>query len=226
MSHKIDPSLYSKRIWAGDPETVAEARAKYASDPEQLVPFAVALYSFRRNKIFAKELLSLRPRLIAYAKDYTKVPFNSDSSKVRADKLDVLSTYFEWMIRRPELSGQERTVLYLLALSLCVDGVRLASESPLTDHTWSLLRLTQARLYIYRRKFGLARDCLDDVAESVEEISDLNQKTRVCRKLGLLYRKSHLFWFGIYWGIRACTIPGVPRAVRIKSIAALLGVDS
>jgi hypothetical protein len=219
---------YSKRVWEGDPTTVAEAKAKHESDPAgQLIPLAVALYSFRTNQHFANELLALRPQIIAYAVEYTKKPLNDDSPKARANKSDVLSTYLEWMSRRSELSEEDQADTAYEARCVCQHGILTAQEVlEQTDHTLCLLLLTLAHLDIHEKHFTPARKYLDEVATSARHIADANQKARVYRKLGYLYRKCHQSLLGIKWGIRGCFVPETPPAVRIKSVAALFGLDA
>lgn len=222
------PQEYGKRVWSGDRTTVAEAKAKYESDPEgELIPLAVVLYSFRDKKHCANELLALRPQIIEYAINYAKKPHNDDAPKTQADKADVLATHLEWMSRRSELSIEEQQETAYEARRMCQHGIHVlhvAREKP--GHTLCLLWLTFARLCINEKQFSRAREYLTEVETSVVYIADANQQARVCRKLGFLYRKCHSFFHGLDWGIGACLVPKTPWAVRLKSIAALLGVDA
>jgi hypothetical protein len=218
---------YNERVWAGDPATVAEARATYRSNPEGgLIPLAVALYSFRAKEPFAMELLGLRPQLLARAQDllggtaYTEVP-----KRERADKADVLSTYLEWMTRECDLSDEERDELQKIAIELCKYGMNVVADELHDHHTWFLLKLTMARLSLAKGWVQAALYDLTLVENQAHYITDANQRARVYRKLGLLYRKCGRHGQGFRWGMRACLVPGVPLAVRAKSVAALLGID-
>lgn len=219
---------YGKRICAGDPKTVAEARAKYQADPEgQLIPFAIALYSFRMNETFAKELLELRHLLMIRAQEFGQIPQKYLLPyQEHLNLLDVLSTYIEWMSRRKELPASERDELLDIAYRTATYGATLATHQfKVEEHVWELLTLTAARTLISQRRYREAVRLLNSIVEFAPRIADANQRTRVYRKLGLLYRVRFRLIRGFYWGIRACVVPGVPLAVRAKSVAALLGID-
>jgi len=63
-----DQKNESTRIWEGDSATIAEIRKRYSADPENgLLPLAVALYSFRSDAAYARELLALRKPLMLIA---------------------------------------------------------------------------------------------------------------------------------------------------------------
>jgi len=224
----VQNNEYGKRVWAGDPKTVAEARTKYQADPEgQLIPFAVALYSFRMNEKFAKELLELRQPLMVRAQEFGQIPQKKLlPHQEHMNLLDVLSTYLEWMSRRKVLSPSERKRLLDTAYRTATYGATLATHQfKASEHVWELLTLTAARTLIGQQNYRGAVRLLNDVVEFAPSIADANQRTRVYRKLGLLYRMRFRFVRGFYWGIRACVVPGVPLAVRAKSVAALLGID-
>jgi hypothetical protein len=217
------PKEYGNRVWAGDPATVAEARIKYDAHPiGQLLPFAVALYSFRTNKKFADELLWLRSELVTNATNFMRTP----AAQEYQDRADVLSTYFEWMSRQSALSANQRSELHELADQVCEYGIRCASGGRNRgEHTWYLLHLTAARLLINEKNYKEARDMLNRLTLDAPTIKDANQRARVYRKLGFLYRMCMNPLSGFYWSIKACFVSGVPMAVRVKSAAALLGVD-
>lgn len=211
---------YGKRIWSGDPTTVAEARARYKADPQaHLIPFAVALYSFRSNKKFTNELLELRPALVDYAQRFMHIPENSQEY---ADCADILSTHFEWMIRQPRISSVHRQTLHAWVRFLCEKGAYATGRSV---HTFCLLKLTETRLYLGEHQYSKAKIALKWAEAKAMQIKDANQRVRVYRKLGLLYRKMHSYIEGYRWGIRACLASDVPTAVRAKSVVALLGID-
>src|SRR5438105_4312774 len=116
---------HGKRIWAGDLTTVAEARAKYEADHVgQLIPFAVALYSFRTERKFANELIfELHDPLVKYAKRFVSGSREKDIG--RSNTADVLSTHLEWMSRQPSLLLSERNRLHELAREVCGYGLNI-----------------------------------------------------------------------------------------------------
>jgi hypothetical protein len=218
---------FGSRVWAGDRNTVAEAREKYQQDPEaELVPFGVALYSFRNNPRFARELLELREPFLARARGMLQIGADRlMSARDYANRADVLSTYLEWMSRRRELSAEHQEETLGIADTLARRGQERASELEVSDHSRALLALIRAYIAVTRRgHLGMALH-LDMIAREAVTIKDPNQRARVYRKLGLLYRRCSDFSKGIGWGIRACFVPDVPLAVRLKSAAALFGID-
>ena len=109
-------SSRGRRIWKGDPATVAEARRAYANDPEgQLLPFAVALYSFRRRRQFAEELIAIRGLLLNLAEKFLRSDCNdSHRCTPESDVADVLSTHIEWIARQDGISPTERFDLMVM----------------------------------------------------------------------------------------------------------------
>lgn len=213
-------TTYGERVWAGDPSTVVEARARYDEDQATgLIPLAGALYSFRFKKELAEELLSLLPQLLVYARSLLAVRKESEE---QADLADVLSTWFEWMSRCGELTRGERVVVLGVAQSVCARGLSIPGSRL---HTWCLLRLTYARLLYSEKNIPFTRRYLVGTSSFARAIEDANQRARVYRKLGLLFRLAGMPFSGIYWGVRACLVFGVPMQVRAKSAAALLGID-
>jgi len=235
-----DADSYRRRMWRGDPLTVAEARRAYRLDPAKgLIPYARALYSFRHKPKCAKGLVELRSELAPYAERYlAHVSAMRGAQRLRmpdgerhalADTADVLSTHLEWISRQPTvpragpLSG---TRLLALAEGACEEGIRLCLvDSELArGHTYCLLRLTEAMIRM-RQKRPLVDEALASAMWGADGLSDPNQKARVCRKVGLILRKRGRSGESLWWGIKACLIPGSTRAVRLKSLAALCGIE-
>lgn len=219
---------YARRIWAGDRATVAEARERYRLDRERyLIPFAVVLYSFRTDEQCARELLELRGALLLRARRMLQIGADRlVSPREYANRADVLSTYLEWMGRRGELSREQQAEVLDLAYDVAFRGQVWAYEPEVEDHTRGLLLLTIARIGLTRRDWRMAEESLARVARMATSVTDANQRVRIYRKLGLLNTRYGRLFRGLYWGIRACVVPGVPMAVRLKSVAAIIGVDS
>lgn len=225
---QAENSDFGQRVWSGDESTVPEARRKYRDDPDhQLIHYAMVLYSFRANEEHREELLSLRLALMSFAKKFVEDPLEWSLSKEHEARLaDVLSTYLEWMSRRQELSSSEQSNLRRLAWDVYRIGARhddILEETG--DHTLDLLELTAARLFIDDGEYNFAYARLEDISWHAHKITDPNQRARVYAKLGLLYGKCNRLIEGLYWGIRACLVSGIPASARLKSVAALFDID-
>ncbi len=149
--------------------------------------------------------------------------FAHGSALEGADVADVLSTHLEWVSRNTALSDSEYRFLRNVVVSLCRYGLQMSREAPEGNHTRSLLNLTAARINFDHGWPWAGMPHLESAAAEAEEIRDPNQRNRVYRKLGMLYRLSGRSLRGFWWSIRACIMPEVPLDVRAKSLAALLG---
>lgn len=217
---------FGAQVWAGKPRTIDQARAKYAADPTTLVGFASTLYSFRYIPSAAEELLELRLEIVRQANEnLVRTAVDESNSLKIANEADVLATVLAWMSRRPELGTTEQQKAHDMAVRLCRHGIAFASDLEQGHHTPELLRLTLAELRFANGKVDAGQSLLSDVECQVLLIKDAKQRTRVMRKLGALQRRHAQWRRGVYWGIRACTVPGVPMAVRLKSAAALFGIN-
>ena len=222
---------YNERIWRGDLKTVAEARIKYSLDPVgQLVPFASVLYSFKSKRECANELLTLRLPLIKRAQNLmeSRPLSQKDASESEIDSADVISTVLEWMSRCDDLFTRARYEAENMARSLSDWGKEFAWINRFTNgHTWLLLELTSARIKISRKRNSDALVNLEHIAQYATSIvKDRNQEARIYRKLGMEFRMIGQFFPGLYWGLRACVVPGIPLAARLKSLVAFLPSDN
>lgn len=217
---------FNRRVWRGDASAVPEAREAYAQRPDQaFIKLLVTLYSFRADPRFAEELLLHRSKLLERAKKEIDQNFTGASVLERANLADMLSTYLEWMSRQPQLSPDERQESHLAASEVYLASIALTDELEWKHHTWSLLKLTGARLDLNENNRSSATWNLRRVAQRAPEIEDNNQRARVYAKLGFLLRKSGWYRLGFYWGVRACVVPRIPFNVRKKALSALLGID-
>lgn len=225
MAQKTQDAGYEKRVWAGDSSTVMEALEDYERDPKKgLLPFAVALYSARRNPALAKKLVTLRPGLLAAATEYLSTMPSRFSSSSFGNEGDVLSTYLEWLSRRPEFSQNKeaKTETYQMAcrvFSYAADYAKWYPQDTESNHPRCLLELTMARLHLTGGDRKNALERLKRVEEKMH-VPDPNQRVRVYRKLGMLYRMAGKWLPGVRYGLKALFVPGVPRDVRLKSLAA------
>ena len=217
----------SNRVWQGDPSAVAVAREQYKDNPQTgLIPYAIALYSFRRDTKYAVELMKLRRDLRFRAAALTNPALTPRGTRI-AETADVLSTHLEWISRQTALGDVDRRQAHEAAIDACMYGIEFARSASSTDHTLPLLHLTAARLCLNDLRTDHALEHLR-YAQSIAargNISDPRQLVRVYTKLGLLYRKADERVGGVVWGMRAIAVRGVPFNVRLKALAALLGID-
>lgn len=225
---------FGDRVWRGDKTTVAEAEEKYKRDPErQLLPYASVLYSFRGSSTNAHELEQLRNELKERARGLILTSGMSSDPQGTGDKMDMLATYLSWLSRRQTFTFPERLSLRKLAWEVASSGYMAAAKvsQSFQKHTPLLLLLTQAELLIGEKLYALAKELLDGVSKAAVQASDLNQRARIYRKLGMLYRKLGWYygmpsriWYGIYLGMRAIFVRGVPVNNRLKSVAGLFHI--
>ncbi|CAN5127498.1 hypothetical protein BH11PAT3_BH11PAT3_2460 [soil metagenome] len=222
----------NSRIWSGDSTAVAEARANYKEDREKgLIPYASTLYSFRNNKKFALVLFGFQSELRRRAEREMSVEASGLTDEERAGLADVLTTIFEWMIRRFthdefESSGfrENWQQFPFLITQLSEWGMKHAIKTN-AYHSFCLLKCTQARLYFERDEAEIAEAAVNDAAIDSYCIKDPNQKVRVYAKVGFLYRILGVRMEGYRFGFKALLVQGVPMNVRLKGLALLLGFD-
>jgi|GEM_PF-2684349 len=225
---------FSDRVWRGDRATIDEAWEKYQQGGN-LLPCASVLYSFRHVSRARKKLLSLAKPLRERAEFHigqigSKTEFNS-----LPDLLDMISSYVIWLGDRVP-SYPERLSLRRLAWEAATRGERLLIRHynfPYNLHTRLLLLLTQVQLLITEELYSEAWVRLREAGGLARDIADANQKARVYRKLGMLYRRAGFsngrpfrMCYGFWWIIRAIFVRGIPLNNRLKSVAALLGITS
>jgi hypothetical protein len=232
MTVRTNQRTLNQRIWAGDPKAVIAARKKYRTNRHtEFVPFMSTLYSFSSIPELRTELLTHRHRLYARAKSIIGADFPDTNPLLRrmADQANVVSTILVWMSQCRELEAEERKEIIRLAFEITQKGVQLEECIPeeLRGHTYCLLLLTATEIVIILEKpperYPTSK-YLKLVSERALHIPDANQRARVYRKLGMLYRKLLNLGPGLYWGLKACFVPTTPLAVRFKSVAALAGL--
>jgi hypothetical protein len=229
---------YSARVWKGDQTTVKEARDAYLNDPKKgLIPYAVALYSFRQQKKFAEELIGIRYQLISYAESNMLNHYSTKHMDVcveLAQQADILSTHLEWISRQEHspllFQPEQREYVWANASRLFYFGIKKAEDAKMEDHTLPLLYLTGARLFLTSGKFRSVPRAIEFLEEAEDKmalgkIPDPNQRARVYRKLGFLFRQCGETEAGLFWGVKALLIPGATMNTRAKSLAAFFGVD-
>ncbi|HEY0010741.1 MAG TPA: hypothetical protein VGB97_02395 [Candidatus Paceibacterota bacterium] len=224
---------FGERVWGGDQTTVDEARATYEHDPDrQLIPYASVLYSFRNKRVGATSLERLCPDLQERAKGLLLITGNVSDKQGTADDMDTIATHLAWLSYRQAFSFPERLALRKLAWEVAEKGYAVAAKltHPFQKHTPLLLLLTQAELLMGEKLYAPAMGLLAGVAKAAKHASDPNQKARVYRKLGMLYRKASLpygmpsrMYYGFWLILRAACLRGIPLNNRLKSMAAFVG---
>lgn len=205
-----------QRIWKGDIAVLEEIEVLYRHGTSiSIIEWASALYSFRGHRKWPeweRKLHYLKEDLCFEAERLKQLSPAYGEYKDHADRADVLSTI----------------LLYLdlqdAAQAACEAGLGWASHLPRTDHSYALLLLTCAQIHLGRFSMKVAQRTLRRAERQVVHIEDAQQRNRVYRKLGMLYRKlgKRTFWHGWKWGMRAVFQRKIPLAVRIKSVAALV----
>lgn len=215
------------QIWKGKKAALKQIRKDFEQAPEEnLVPFAVALYSFCKKEKFARELCGLLPMLMAEAKRMCEWTSYEAGPIHFADRADAISTHLEWIARHTSLTKQERDEVRGFALRLCATGVSaVLPYDSATGHTRRLLTLTRARVHLEQGHRKLAWVFLRTELDDIHLVEDPRQRARVYAKAGLLCRKLGRHAVGLSLGLRACLVPKVPLNVRGKGVVALAGLD-
>lgn len=222
-------SKVGRQIWGGKYRPGIEAhRLEYEKDPEgTMVSWASALYSGRMIDQYAEELLAHLEETVLPAFTGRGIEeFDADPRKA-ADKADVLSTVLAWAAQHTNPYHDIYDDFINETFRIAREGKRFAERHyRIGDHTYPLLLLTCVETS-HRWGRGQRTFLLDEVIDLVEAIEDPYQKARVYRKLGMLCRR---FWYlpvsGIGFGLKAIFMPGLPLAVRAKSVAGLLGIEA
>jgi len=218
-----------RKIWRGKYRAGIEAhRLEHNMDPEgTMVSWASALYSGRMIDRYAEELLVyLEETVLPAFTDRGVEEFDADPRKA-ADKADVLSTVLAWAAWHTNPSRDVYDDFVNETFRIAREGKRFAEmHHRIGDHTYPLLLLTNVEIS-HRWGGGQRTFLLDEVINLVEAIEDPYQKARVYRKLGMLCRRfGYLPVSGIGFGLKAIFMPGLPLAVRAKSVAGLLGIEA
>jgi hypothetical protein len=221
------PKSDTERIWEGDQSVIEEAWKRFDENPEkELLPFASVLYSFRSREHARWYLIGIRDILLKRAKSLVAKIVDAGELEAQqcADEADVLSTVLLWLSEKKSVPHVERTHILNAVLQTSTWGVQLMFKGTISFHTQCLLHLTLAQARIAdRQRFDPGS--LSFVEMLQEKIDNPNQRARVLRKLGMIYRSQARYLGGLRWGIRACLVPGSTRAVRMKSVVALVGFD-
>lgn len=215
---------YSLRIWLGDHSVVSEVRNDYLQHPipEHLLQYAMTLYSFRYESVLADELEQLLEELVDLASLWQQVlPMDIRLQETVVDQADMISTYLVWLSARDTLSTEKRELAADAATRLLEKAIRSPGAR---SHTKLLLMLTQVQMQEDTERFASQLNVIY-FAIKESKIDDANQKARVIRKFGIL--ESRVRWFsGKRAVFHSMVLPGLSKSVRMKSLAALLGVKS
>lgn len=224
LSHDL-----AERIWNGDKTAVPEVRQLFENQKASALDYLCALYSLRRY--YAEELVRHSSLLSRCAAHHFATAKSVVALEEWAQDADALATYCEWVARQPGvLRDYDRGILQYWAAELCKRIVAIAPALSREDPSPILARLTEVRLFLQKPGDEEAVHRLHELLAAVESlvggVGDAKQRVRICAKLGLLMRRTpQRWWRGLYWGLRACLVPKVPRNVRFKALAALSGID-
>lgn len=223
-------------IWRGDQKKIVEAREKFLTGNTEieLLPYACALYSFRKIPQCREDLLQLRELLLQSAPKLCSPGADSYYGSHWLDRMDMLSTYFAWMSEYTSLPWTKRQKVREQAISISGSILPGFLEEYYTSgdphmHSYYLILLTYVSL---QPNSPNARMALGHVVRGVRDVQDRRQRVRIYAKLGVQLRVQAKrygwkYWVhGAGWGIRACLVPFVPLNVWMKAVASLLGVKA
>lgn len=206
------PEPLKKRIWAGDSSVVAEVKNLWITEKISLSEWVSTLYSFRGIHSNRKALVQLLPEIREEVQCLDAAMITCSEHQNVADRADVFATVLVWL-------GE-----YELAEKACQTGLTHSIHLTRKKPSHALLLLTCTEINIRKGNFGHSLRSLGESARIADLITDLNQRNRVYRKIGKLYRKlgrGNLLE-SIRWGLGAVCMQGITPAVRAKSLAALL----
>lgn len=223
---------YGPRVWANDPTTVVESRAAYEKNKnrDSLLRFANALYSARRNRRLAAELVDLCDELIQAAKDQREIA-DYDETTIASflDTSDVISTYLEWMSRQVRPGDDRFKIMLKLSAEIVMLGIDAATDWDqwMTDpQSECFLRLTFAQILTRVGKQDGALEQLSIVEHLADSVVVPEQCVRVYAKLGMLLIKNRRRVLGVRYGIKAMKVSGVQedakKNVRKKALVAVM----
>lgn len=206
-----------------------DCMARKASDTK-LVLMAEHLYINRHDAIFRTMLLSLKPHLQDLAAGFAvrlRIDMSQDTQTRVSflDSVQTLAVILTWMSRHVPFKAWVRANLRKQAKELVALGIVARPLEQNGSATTSLLFLTAAQIAVTEKETKLADEHLIQAWGYSRTITDPNQRARVFRKLGMLYRKIGHYGTGLGFGIRALFVPGSTLAVRTKSAAALMGIS-
>ncbi|KND50575.1 MAG: hypothetical protein AB202_03780 [Parcubacteria bacterium C7867-007] len=204
-------------IWNGEYEEafdVAEARFK-AEPLTGLVPFAVTLYSWwqreKGDKLLRTRIERDYAHLIHPLTERVSLAFDSAD----ADTLDVISTHMTWWGYVVE--GYDTVKARIVAHEAVDLGLELTENEPREKHTRTLLILTKAALLFHTHNKGPAIRFLGDAAARAPFITDVNQRSRVYRKLAFYYGRCLRPFKAFQFFAAARSVPGIAPDVRAKN---------
>jgi len=221
------PNL-SEKIWRGDMTAIDEARSEFEADPDRnLLQYASTLYSFRYRRACLQELYLITPKLLnrAVMHQATMVAVRGPQSFVEAD---VLATVLGWLSRRLR-DRTDRKRASRLAYNVCSTALNALpdfrdAEQQHLAHTALLLRLTHAELTLAdaERDHSQMYELVDMCVWWTRYVHDPDQKARILRKAGVLFRRMGHWRKSFGPGLRACVVTDSSRFTQLKSVAALV----
>ncbi|MDR3548059.1 MAG: hypothetical protein P4M11_07315 [Candidatus Pacebacteria bacterium] len=230
MAHEDVAEGIARLLWAGNYRKAVETlRPGFLADPdENLVAWISALYSARFMPSYRQELLKTYI-LTALRRASSPIETFSDDALRMLDVVDVLTTVFEWASRTKHssvsgtLSKRYRECTRRMLRE--AEPYLTPEHVPQGHHVMALLRLTRAHLHFQEGRPG---EALMDVYEAVRlasSVKDPRQRERIYRKAGILFRLLGKKGMARQYGFQALLIFHLSPGVKLKSIAALFGID-
>jgi hypothetical protein len=233
-------AFIGRLLWEGKYREAVEAlRPEYQRDPVgKFVPWVSALYSAQAlHPEYRAELKQLLPNIRTYVPDRLHLVPRADNDEgqdvISADDADVLSTVMLSLSDDFAYELKKCRQLVLQASQLAAYGECLAKRQDVAPHTLPLLLLTHAEALRKLRELELlqlgtsdlpdGRKQLCKALERVPQVTHLEQKERVLRKLGVEFRRHGDLMRSIRYGVTALRVPHKAWGVKVKSLAALVG---
>ena len=226
MAHGHQPEV-GLLLWKGKYKEAAELHLEaYQRDPErECVPFASTLYSGRSDKRIRELLLSFT---VEHLYDHAlRLSLHAMPRKIM-DTVDVISTIFVWTARQPEIDSATRENLLNVASLLIEEALANEMRFPYAAHSPLLIMLTRAEIHFMEgTDESVAAGLLDaiEARNRAGSVPDLRQRERVLRKAGMLLRSHGRKRAGYQSLIAALLVPHTSFGVKVKTLAACMGVE-
>lgn len=226
MAHGHQPEI-GLLLWKGKYVEAAMLHLEvYGRDPEgECVPFASTLYAGRSHKRIRELLLKfVVEQLYGYA---LRLKLHAEPKKFM-DRVDVISTIFVWAARQPEVDSATKENLVNVAAALIQEALANEPVLPAAPHSPLLVMLTRAEIHFMDdTDESVAKGLLDsyEARNRAETVRDPRQRERVLRKAGMLLRHHGRRRAGYAALIAALRVPHTSLAVKVKTLAALIGIE-
>jgi hypothetical protein len=235
----------STLLWGGRYRRALElAHEAFVADPKnQLVPWISALYSDFANKESHIRLCDEMKKAVPYAFGPLMCKFHAAIHESRdcpgldplpeqkehliaaINQMEVLSTVFLRLSHDAEFRRfyrQWSVLLQPLARALLTEADDYTDIFPPGHHTPVFILLLESQLIPEDQRLGGITK-LNEAENLAPRMTDLRQKERAYRKIGMLWRRRRRTLRGYKYGLRALFVPHMGWGAKVKSVAALLG---